>query len=69
LATHFLEALCRESTVPDKSFSCEATRVLTVHSWPGNVRELKHIIERAFILSEDEPEIGSEHIDLPPYEV
>jgi len=67
LATHFLEALCRESTLPPKSLSFEAGRALTAHAWPGNVRELKHIVERAFILSEEEPEIGVKHIDLPPF--
>jgi transcriptional regulator with GAF, ATPase, and Fis domain len=65
LATHFLESLCREATVPCKSIAFEAARVLEAYAWPGNVRELKHIVERAFILSESGSVIRSEHIDLP----
>jgi len=65
LATHFLESLCREATLPGKAIAFEAGRALEGYSWPGNVRELKHIVERAFILSENEPELRCEHIDLP----
>jgi formate hydrogenlyase transcriptional activator len=38
---------------------------LESYSWPGNVRELKHIIERAFILSENGSVLRSEHLSLP----
>ncbi len=65
LANHFLELLCRAASVPCKSLTYEAARALEAHKWPGNVRELKHIIERAYILSESQPAIHSEHIDLP----
>ena len=65
LATHFLESLCRRASLPCKTMSLEVGRELEAFSWPGNVRELKHIVERAFILSEDGTEIRSEHIDLP----
>lgn len=65
LATHFLESLCRRASVPCKTIPFEVGRELEAFSWPGNVRELKHVIERAFILSESGPEIRSEHIDLP----
>jgi DNA-binding NtrC family response regulator len=65
LAEHFLESLCREATIPGKSITFEAGVALEGYSWPGNVRELKHIVERAFILSENEPELLCEHIDLP----
>jgi Nif-specific regulatory protein len=64
LATHFLESLCREATIPCKSIPFEAARKLEAYSWPGNVRELKHIIERAFILSQNLPVLRSEHIHL-----
>jgi DNA-binding NtrC family response regulator len=65
LATHFLESLSREATLPCKSISFEVGKALEAYAWPGNVRELKHIIERAFILSEGGPVLRSEHIDLP----
>ena len=65
LASHFLESLCREASLPSKSIALEVGRQLEAHTWPGNVRELKHVIERAFILSESLPVLRSEHIDLP----
>jgi DNA-binding NtrC family response regulator len=65
LASHFLESLCREASVPCKSISFEVARGLEAYSWPGNVRELKHVIERAFILSESGSALRSEHVDLP----
>jgi transcriptional regulator with GAF, ATPase, and Fis domain len=65
LATHFLGSLCREASVPGKSIAPEAGKRLEAHTWPGNVRELKHVIERAFILSESLTVLRSEHIDLP----
>jgi len=65
LATHFLESLCREAALPCKSMPFEVCQALEAYSWPGNVRELKHVVERAFILSEDQPVLRPEHIDLP----
>jgi len=65
LATHFLESLCREAALPSKSIPFEVGKTLESYAWPGNVRELKHIIERAFILSDGSPFLRSEHIDLP----
>jgi DNA-binding NtrC family response regulator len=65
LAAHFLESLCRGAAVPCKSIPFEVARVLEAYAWPGNVRELKHIVERAFILSEGGSVLRSEHIDLP----
>jgi transcriptional regulator with PAS, ATPase and Fis domain len=44
-------------------------RILEAYSWPGNVRELKHVIERAFILSENMPVLCSEYVSLPIFEV
>ena len=65
LATHFLDSFCREAAVPFKSISLEVAKSLQVYAWPGNVRELEHVIERAFILSESESVLRSEHVDLP----
>lgn len=57
LAMHHLEALCRESSTPEKTLTQAAKALLKRHSWPGNVRELQHAVERAFILAEEEREI------------
>jgi DNA-binding NtrC family response regulator len=65
LATHFLESLCRDASLPSKSIALEVGKVLEAYAWPGNVRELQHVIERAFILSETSAVLRSEHIDLP----
>ena len=45
-------------------FADAAQDVLKQHPWPGNIRELRHVIERAFILSEQGREILPEHITL-----
>jgi DNA-binding NtrC family response regulator len=62
MATHFLDSLCREDGIPSKSISSDLSRILEAHSWPGNVRELKHVMERAFILSENTPVLSAEGI-------
>ncbi|HZU31588.1 MAG TPA: sigma-54 dependent transcriptional regulator [Candidatus Angelobacter sp.] len=62
LAKHFLAELCRTNSSPLKTLAPETEFALQEHDWPGNVRELKHAIERAFILSEDEPQLTREHL-------
>jgi transcriptional regulator with GAF, ATPase, and Fis domain len=62
LAKYFLAELCRTNSSPLKTFAPETEFALQEHDWPGNVRELKHAIERAFILSEDEPRLTQEHL-------
>ncbi|HZT71914.1 MAG TPA: sigma-54 dependent transcriptional regulator [Terriglobia bacterium] len=64
LGRHFLDAFCAESRLPAKTISSSAGSLLVKHVWPGNVRELRHVMERAFILSENSTEILSEHIRL-----
>lgn len=66
LAEHFLETLCRQSGLPRKVLSLEASRLLRAHSWPGNVRELQHAIERAFVLAEGREQIRAEDFAMPP---
>jgi transcriptional regulator with GAF, ATPase, and Fis domain len=66
LGRYFLAAFCRESGVSSKSLSTRAQAILERYSWPGNVRELQHVIERAFILAGDSPEILPEHIRIQP---
>jgi DNA-binding NtrC family response regulator len=62
LVEYFLERMSR--TEPAKRLSAEALGTLMAHSWPGNVRELEHVLERAWILAEDRPVIGTEEIEL-----
>jgi DNA-binding NtrC family response regulator len=64
LSLHFLRSFCQEAGVPEKKFSPGAQQLLKEHPWPGNIRELRHVIERAFILSEQSREILAEHITL-----
>ncbi len=52
LAQHFLREL-NEKHATSLAFSEAALDALRRHSWPGNVRELKHLVERAYILSEE----------------
>jgi DNA-binding NtrC family response regulator len=62
LTEYFLRKLGAES--PAKGLSEGALARLRKHSWPGNVRELGHVLERAWILAEDRPQIGVEEIEL-----
>lgn len=62
LADHLLLRLAKGS-VP-KRLIPEALQLLEAHSWPGNVRELAHVLERALILADMEPEIDARHIRL-----
>jgi DNA-binding NtrC family response regulator len=62
LTDHILEKMARES--PAKRISAAAMGRLAGHAWPGNVRELEHVLERAWILAEDRPEIGVEEIEF-----
>jgi two-component system, NtrC family, response regulator AtoC len=49
----------------DKRLTPEALALLGQYDWPGNIRELKHLLERAFILSD--VEIGPDELaGLPP---
>lgn len=64
LALHFLDGFCQEGSLPSKIISSAAGVSLEKHTWPGNVRELRHVVERAFILSETHKEILREHVSL-----
>ncbi|MCH1414188.1 MAG: sigma-54 dependent transcriptional regulator, partial [Glaciecola sp.] len=59
LAQHFLSYRNMENKCA-KAFMPATIELLKGHEWPGNVRELKHVIERAFILAENE--ITPEHV-------
>ena len=62
LAEYFLEEMGRESA--RKVLSPEALVKLQSYDWPGNIRELMHVLERGAILSDDQREIGADHIRL-----
>ena len=61
LSREFLNIFANEARVPVKTLSPFAARALEEYSWPGNVRELRQVIERAFILAEEQPELRPEH--------
>lgn len=64
LAAHFLSLFCLQAGVAPKTFTPAASQLLARHNWPGNVRELRHLIERAFILAQDELEIRPEFLNF-----
>jgi len=59
----FLAELQREFKKKILGLSPEAEKVLGGYHWPGNVRELRNVLERAFILCEEE---RIEPAHLPP---
>src|SRR5690606_8323728 len=62
LAGSFLQYLNRENGT-SLAVGDEAMARLMDYEWPGNVRELRHVIQRAFIMSE--PDAGT--LTLPPH--
>ena len=63
LIDFFVGDLRKEFKKKIRSLSPEAEQLLSAYPWPGNIRELKNVLERAFILCEEET-IEVEH--LPP---
>jgi DNA-binding NtrC family response regulator len=57
LAGAFLEEL-NHSMGQTKSFTPAALAHVRSHAWKGNVRELKNEVHRAYILSEDQVDLG-----------
>ena len=53
LATYFLEQLNKKYS-DHKRFARGALDVFKAYPWPGNVRELRNVIERLFVVSEDD---------------
>jgi DNA-binding NtrC family response regulator len=60
LAAHFLDRLSPGH--PKPMLSEEAAACLAAQHWPGNVRELQNVIERALIMADGAPVIGSRHL-------
>lgn len=57
IAERILDDLSQKLNLPPKILTQGAVRMLTAHTWPGNIRELRNILERAVVLSEEQPEI------------
>jgi DNA-binding NtrC family response regulator len=62
LVDHFLARMGEKN--PAKSITENAAARLAAHGWPGNVRELEHVLERAWILAGDRPEITEREIEF-----
>lgn len=50
LANYFIEKLCAEHGMAQKTFTPEALEGLKAVDWTGNIRELRNIVERLIIL-------------------
>jgi DNA-binding NtrC family response regulator len=50
LVNYFLDSICKDQGLPNKSISDEAIKLLQEINWTGNIRELRNIIERLIIL-------------------
>jgi DNA-binding NtrC family response regulator len=71
LTRRFLAQLAEEHGTP-KRITPEVLARFERYAWPGNVRELKNVIERAYILADDEIEashiptdVGVPEVELP----
>jgi two-component system response regulator AtoC len=64
LARHFVRTIADELHQDPKALPPETLAVLQRHEWLGNVREMKNVIERAFLLVGEGPEILPQHITL-----
>jgi DNA-binding NtrC family response regulator len=58
LAEHFLDLLNKEGGTA-KRFTEPALQRLRRHSWPGNVREMRNVIQRAYILAEQDIDLDA----------
>lgn len=54
LARHFIELVCEEYGMPQKTITDDAIEELKKNSWTGNIREFRNVIERLIILCDKE---------------
>jgi two-component system, NtrC family, response regulator GlrR len=54
LAQAFLRRLSVQYGTPSRSLHPDSLAFLREYAWPGNVRELENLIQRAFLLSDDD---------------
>lgn len=50
LASHFIQQICTDYGMPEKSITDDAIRELQKIEWRGNIREFRNVIERLIIL-------------------
>ncbi len=50
LASHFIQQICSDYGMPEKSITEDAIRELQKINWTGNIREFRNVIERLIIL-------------------
>jgi DNA-binding NtrC family response regulator len=53
LLIHFLSDLARQYNRPMPEIDGNVHEFLAEQPWPGNVRQLRHVVERAFVFSEN----------------
>jgi transcriptional regulator with GAF, ATPase, and Fis domain len=68
LAGHFLEKICRQEDIPQKTIIPEAMTLLRNYSWPGNVRQLENAVEMAIALSGERTLLAPVDFPLPASE-
>lgn len=61
LSAHFMDRFNRVYGRVIRGLAPETARILAAYPWPGNVRELENLLERIFIL-EDEDEVLPRHL-------
>jgi DNA-binding NtrC family response regulator len=61
LADHFIGQLRQELGKPIPEISQATMEVLLGYHWPGNIREMKNCLERAAIITDNEP-IAPHHL-------
>lgn len=74
LSNHFLAELNRAEG-SEKVFAPDAIEVLRAYRWPGNVRELRNVVQRSYIMADDDTidsrdlpqDLGSQKHDTGPY--
>ncbi|MDE3078766.1 MAG: sigma 54-interacting transcriptional regulator [Paracoccaceae bacterium] len=54
LARHFIDKFNRQYDRRIKGLSDEVAQIFLKYPWPGNVRELENLLERIFILEDDD---------------
>lgn len=50
LANHFIQQICSDYGIPEKSLADDAVKELQKIEWTGNIREFRNVIERLIIL-------------------
>ncbi|MCC5926830.1 MAG: sigma-54-dependent Fis family transcriptional regulator [Bacteroidetes bacterium] len=63
LANYFCDNYTEQYNLPKKQISEELMQNLVQREWKGNVRELDNLIHRGVILSNEETEVGVDHVD------